>query len=280
MPAIPELRFHDGRSAPQLGFGVWQVDNLLSSRVVLNALENGYRLIDTASGYHNEEGVGRAISESGLDRSELFITTKLWNDQHGHQLTKEAIERSLEKLKLDYLDLYLIHWPVPRVNRFVQAWEMMINLRSEGLIKSIGVCNFTAAQLQTLLDKTGVLPVLNQVELHPRFQQQGLRQFHDDHDIRTQAWSPLAAGTLWGHPLLEEIARKHQRTTAQVLLRWHIEQGHMVLSKSVNPERQRHNRAIFSFELDTEDLAVLAQLNEADGRLGPHPETFHLPQNT
>ena len=183
MPAIPELRFHDGRSAPQLGFGVWQVDNLLSSRVVLNALENGYRLIDTASGYHNEEGVGRAISESGLDRSELFITTKLWNDQHGHQLTKEAIERSLEKLKLDYLDLYLIHWPVPRVNRFVQAWEMMINLRSEGLIKSIGVCNFTAAQLQTLLDKTGVLPVLNQVELHPRFQQQGLRQFHDDHDI-------------------------------------------------------------------------------------------------
>lgn len=271
---IPNVVFHDGRSAPQFGLGVWQIDNSLCSGVVQAAISEGYRLIDTAAIYGNEEGVGEGIAKSGIPRESLFVTTKLWNDHHGHDSTKAAFEESLSKLQLDYVDMYMIHWPVPQENRFVEAWEMMINLRNEGLIKSLGVCNFNVDHLQRLLDKTGVLPVINQIELHPGFQQAELRQFHNEHNILTQAWSPLGLGTLWEDPTLLEIANKHKRSVAQILLRWQIEVGNLVITKSLKRDRLKENKDIFSFELSDDDLQQIAALDNSEGRLGPDPELF------
>src|SRR5690606_41992222 len=210
------VTFHDGRSAPQLGLGVWQVENDVAASAVKTALDIGYRSIDTAAIYGNEEGVGRGIAQSDVKREDLFVTTKLWNDRHGHDLSKSAFEESLEKLGLDYVDLYLIHWPVPTNGRYVAAWETIIQLRDEGRAKSIGVSNFNINHLQKLLDKTGVLPVVNQIELHPHFQQAELREFHAEHDIITEAWSPLGRGKLWEEPTLAAIARRHGRSVAQV----------------------------------------------------------------
>lgn len=276
MTPIPDLEFHDGRRAPQLGFGVWQIDNDTVPGVVRAALERGYRSVDTAAIYENESGVGRGIRESGMAREDLFVATKVWNTEHGHDLTRAAFEASLERLGLDYVDLYLIHWPVPKVDHYVQAWEAMIQLRDEGRARSIGVCNFNIDHLQKLLDKTGVLPVLNQIELHPRFQQRELREFHAQHDIVTEAWSPLGQGLLWDNEIIVSLAQKYQRSVAQIMLRWHIQLGNMVIPKSVTPERLRENMQIFDFELDNNDMAAIATLDTPDGRVGPDPQLFRV----
>jgi len=270
------LKFHDGNSAPQLGYGVWQVENDVAATVVKTAIDEGFRLIDTAAIYGNEAGVGKAIVDSGIARGQLFITTKLWNDRHSHSGAKAAFNESLERLGLDYVDLYLIHWPVPKRNLFVNAWETMIQLRDEGRAKSIGVCNFTIEHLQHLLDETGVIPVVNQIELHPRFQQAALREYHAEHEIVTEAWSPLGRGHLWNDPVLTSIANKRGRSVAQVMIRWHIQLGNMVIPKSVTPARIRENFHVFDFELTQEDMAAIATLDRADGRDGPDPETFSL----
>lgn len=272
------VTFHDGKSAPQLGLGVWQVEDDIAASVVKAALDIGYRSIDTAAIYENETGVGQGIAQSGIKREELFVTTKLWNDRHGHDISKAAFNESLEKLGLDYVDLYLIHWPVPKIGLFVEAWESMIQLRDEGRAKSIGVCNFNISHLQKLLDETGVLPVLNQIELHPHFQQAELRDFHAEHDIVTEAWSPLGRGRLLDDPDLARIAHKHSRSVAQVILRWHTQLGNMVIPKSVHSERLRENFHIFDFALDDQDMAAIAQMDRPDGRDGPDPERFHLPK--
>lgn len=268
------VSFHDGRTAPQLGVGVWQIEDEATASVIESALKIGYRSIDTAAIYGNEAGVGQGVARSGVPREELFIATKLWNDRHGHDSTRTAFLESLDKLALDYVDLYLIHWPVPMAGMFVDAWETMIQLRDEGLAKSIGVCNFNINHLQTLLDKTGVMPVVNQIELHPRFQQAELRDFHAEHDIITEAWSPLGRGRVWGDPTLTAIAEKHGRSLAQVMIRWHTQLGNMVIPKSVDSARLEENFHIFDFELDDDDMAQIARLDRADGRYGPDPEVF------
>ncbi len=279
MPATQNLvSFHDGRSAPQLGLGAWQIEDDIAPSVVKTAIDLGYRSIDTAAIYGNEAGVGRGIAESGIKREDLFIATKLWNDRHGHDSTKAAFSESLDKLGLEYVDLYLIHWPVPKVDLFVDAWESMIQLRDEGLAKSIGVCNFNVNHLEKLLDETGVLPVVNQIELHPHFQQTELRTFHAQQDIITEAWSPLGRGRLWEDPTLNAIAHKHQRTVAQVIIRWHTQLGNMVIPKSVTPNRLQENLMVFDFTLPDDDMAAIAALDRPDGRGGPDPELFHLPK--
>ncbi|MEO6959107.1 MAG: aldo/keto reductase [Burkholderiaceae bacterium] len=270
------IKFHDGNSAPQLGYGVWQVENDVAATVVKTAIDEGYRLIDTAAIYGNEAGVGKAIVDSGIQREQLFITTKLWNDSHSHSGAKAAFNESLEKLGLDYVNLYLIHWPAPKRNLFVDAWETMIQLRDEGRAKSIGVCNFPIEHLQHLLDETGVIPVVNQIELHPRFQQAALREYHTEHGIVTEAWSPLGRGHLWDDPVLTSIAHKHGRSVAQVMIRWHTQLGNMVIPKSVTPSRIRENFHVFDFELTGEDMAAIATLDRADGRDGPDPETYSV----
>lgn len=266
--------FHDGRSAPTLGLGTWQIPDDTASATVVRAIELGYRSIDTAAIYGNESGVGRGIRECGVPRDQLFVATKLWNDSHAHGASRPAFEASLERLGLDYVDLYLIHWPVPRSRLYVQAWESLIRLRDEGLAKSIGVCNFNAAQLQHLLDQTGVLPVVNQVEVHPRFQQQGLRQYHADNGIVTEAWSPIARGRLQHDAMLLAIADRLERSVAQVILRWHVQLGHMAIPKSSHVERLRENLAVFDFHLSEEDMVAIAGLDSPDGRTGPDPAVF------
>jgi len=266
--------FHDGRSAPALGLGTWQIPDESAARVVRNAVELGYRSIDTASNYGNETGIGHGIKECGVPRGELFIATKLWNDAHAHGASRPAFEASLERLGLDYVDLYLIHWPVPRAGLFVQAWEALIQLRDEGLAKSIGVCNFDVSHLQALLDGTGVLPIVNQVELHPRLQQAALRGYHADHGIMTQAWSPMAHGQLRNDTVLKGIAAAHGRSVAQVILRWHVQLGNMAIPKTIHAGRLRENLDIFDFQLSDDDMAAISRLDSPGGRIGPDPATF------
>lgn len=272
------VSFHDGRSAPRVGLGLWQVDDDTATSVVTKALDLGYRSIDTAAIYGNEAGVGRAIAQSAIKREDIFVATKLWNDSHGHDSTLAACHESLEQLGLDYIDLYLIHWPVPKIGRFIEAWESMIQLRDEGSIKSLGVCNFNINHLELLLDETGVLPVVNQIELHPRFQQAELRDFHAQQEIVTEACSPLGQGQLWDEPVLAALAKKHNRSMAQVMLRWHIQLGNMVIPKTVDPARLQQNLQVFDFMLDDADMAEIAALDNDSGRIGPDPELFRLPK--
>lgn len=266
--------FHDGNTAPQLGLGVWQVAPEHTANLVCSAIAHGYRLLDTASIYGNEAELGQGIRDAALPREELFISTKVWNDQHGHDSTRDALHASLDRLQLEYIDLYMIHWPVPSNRLYVQTWEMLINLRNEGLIKSIAVCNFNESHLQTLLDKTGVLPVLNQIELHPGFQQHALRQFHHDHGIHTQAWSPMGFGQFWDNSTLQSLAHKHGKSVAQIILRWQMQLGNLALTKSNSLERLNENMRIFDFSLEHEDLLAIQQLGQAENRLGPDPEFF------
>jgi len=270
----PIVSFHDQRSAPRVGLGTWRVPNDVADKVVAQGLAQGYRHIDTAAMYHNEAGVGAGIAASGVAREDIFVATKVWHDQLGHEATRKALHASLQLLQLDYVDLYLIHWPAPKQNHYVQAWEALIQLRNEGLAKSIGVCNFPVRHLQRLLDKTGVLPVVNQVELHPRWQQRELAAFHAQHGIVTEAWSPLGQGTLLNDPVLQGIAHRHGRTTAQVILRWHVQMGHMVIPKTVTPARLAENLDVFGFVLNDEDLRQITALDSAGGRIGPDPEDF------
>ncbi len=272
------LAFHDGRRIPQCGLGLWQVENDQAPKLIQTALELGYRSFDTAAIYGNESGTGQGLAQSGIPREDLFVATKLWNDRHGHSSAKEAFQESLDRLGLDYVDLYLIHWPVPKVDRYVKAWEALIQLRDEGRARSIGVCNFNIPHLQRLLDETGVLPVLNQIELHPRFQQHALRGFHQEHGILTEAWSPLGQGKLWEDPVLRGIAARHGRSVAQVILRWHTQLGHVVIPKTVHAERLSENLLYDTFQLNESDLAAIARLDDPAGRVGPDPDLFRLPK--
>ncbi|NUW34100.1 aldo/keto reductase [Nonomuraea sp. SMC257] len=262
----------DGVTIPQLGYGVWQVPADEAERAVTTAFEAGYRHVDTARIYDNEEGVGRAVRASGLAREEVFVTTKLWNDDH--RRAEQALDESLARLGLDRVDLYLIHWPAPKQDAYVGAWRAMEKAHRDGRVRAIGVSNFTVEALTRLMDETGVTPSINQIELHPWLQQHELRAFHEANGILTEAWSPLGQGKgLLEEPALATLAAKHGRTPAQVVLRWHIQLGNVVIPKSVTPARIRENFDVFGFVLDDEDLAAIGALN-ADRRLGPDPATF------
>jgi 2,5-diketo-D-gluconate reductase A len=269
--AVPDVTLNNGVRMPQLGFGVFQVGNDEARAAVATALECGYRSIDTAALYGNEHGVGVAVSASGIPRGELFVTTKLWNADQGAGRVLPAFERSIDKLGLDYVDLYLIHWPVPSRDRFVETWEAFQGLYAEGRMRAIGVSNFTPPQLTRLLEETAVVPAVNQVELHPGFQQPELRAFHREHGIATEAWSPLGQGAALTHPVITRLAERHEKTPAQVVLRWHLDLGNVVIPKSVTPGRIRENFSVFDFALTAEDARQIAGL-ESGHRIGPDPD--------
>jgi 2,5-diketo-D-gluconate reductase A len=271
--SVPHLDLNDGNHIPQLGFGVFQVPADETAEAVGHALQTGYRLIDTAAAYGNEEGVRDAVQTAGLDRGDVFITTKLFNDDHGRDRARHAFGESLQKLGGDYVDLYLIHWPVPSKDLYLETWETLGSLREEGIVRSIGVSNFQIEHLERIIDATGVVPTVNQIELHPRLQQPELRRFHSEHGILTEAWSPLGKGELLDDPVIEEIASAHDRSPAQVVLRWHIELGNVVIPKSVTPSRIEENFHVFDFELGEDEMARLAELDRGE-RTGPDPNTF------
>ncbi len=270
---VPYLDFNDGHRIPQLGFGVFQVPPEDTAETVRHALKTGYRSIDTAAAYENEAGVGEALADSGLGRDEVFVTTKLWNNDQGHDSALRAFEGSLERLGLDHVDLYLIHWPAPDKDKYVDTWKAFTELQSDGRARSIGVSNFLPEHLERIIDATGVVPALNQIELHPRLQQAELRRVHEQHGILTEAWSPLGQGAVMDEPVIKEVAREHRRTVAQVVLRWHIQLGNVVIPKSVTPERIEENFRLFDFELADDEMKALGEL-DADERIGPDPKTF------
>jgi 2,5-diketo-D-gluconate reductase A len=272
--STPPLELNDGHRIPQLGFGVFQVSPEETRQAVTLALRTGYRLIDTAAAYGNEAEVGEAIAVSGLPRSDLFVTTKLWNDDQGHANALSAFEHSIERLGDDYVDLYLIHWPAPSRGLYVETWKALCELKADGRARSIGVSNFTIQNLEEIISATDVVPAVNQVELHPRLIQTDLRAFHREHGIVTEAWSPLGrGGDLLEEPVLEEIAARHERTTAQVVLRWHVQLGNVVIPKSVTPSRIEENFQIFDFTLSDDELRAIDGL-DADRRIGPDPTKF------
>jgi diketogulonate reductase-like aldo/keto reductase len=274
MPPAPLLTFNNGVQIPQVGFGVFLIPFEETQAAVATALQCGYRHIDTAKIYENESAVGKAIAESGLERSEIFVTTKCWNPDQGFDSALRAFDGSMERLGLDYLDLYLIHWPVPSKDLYVDTWRAFEKLYAEGRVRSIGVSNFQPAHLQRLFDETEVVPAINQIELHPWLQQRELRAFHQEHGIVTEAWSPLAAGgDFLDDPVIGTIASKHDVSPAQVILRWHLDLGNVIIPKSVNPDRIASNLDLFDFELDDQDGAQIAGL-DAGHRVGPDPDTL------
>lgn len=276
MSKVPPIILNNGVEMPQLGFGVWQVPDDEAEQAVATALESGYRSIDTAAIYGNEEGTGKAIATSGIPREELFVTTKLWNSDQGYDSTLRAFDTSLEKLGLDYLDLYLIHWPLPSRGKYIDTYKAFEKLYTDGRIKAIGVSNFYPEYLEQLIEATSVIPAVNQIELHPHLQQHATREYHAQQGIATEAWSPLGSGKgLLEVPAIVAIAQKHNRTPAQIVLRWHIQLGNVVIPKSVTPSRIKENIDLFDFSLDTEDIAAISALNE-DRRLGPDPATFDM----
>ncbi|MCL2829281.1 MAG: aldo/keto reductase [Betaproteobacteria bacterium] len=270
----PSLLLNDGQQIPQLGLGTWQTPDENAAAIVSIALEEGYRLIDTASIYGNEAGVGTGILSSGIPREEIFVTTKLWNNRHGYDDALRTFDESLRRLRLDYVDLYLIHWPMAHRNRYPDAWRALITLKNEGRARSVGVSNFQIPHLQRLLDETGVTPSVNQIELHPYFQQRALRQFHARHGIVTECWSPIGkGGDLLREKNVLRVAQKHQKTAAQIVLRWHLDNGLVAIPKSANPARLRENFQTSGFRLDPEDIALLDGLDNPKGRIGPDPDT-------
>lgn len=273
---VPAVKLNDGNHIPQLGYGVWQVGNDEAVTAVSEALKVGYRHIDTAAIYGNEEGTGKALNESGIARSDIYLTTKLWNKEQGYESTLKAFDESLRKLGTDYVDLYLIHWPLPSKDLFMDTWRAFIKIKEEGRAKSIGVSNFQTADLERILKESDVVPVINQIELHPQFQQDELRLFHSKHDIATEAWSPLGQGTILENPTLKTIAEKHGKSVAQVILRWHIETGNIVIPKSVTPARIKENFEVFDFSLNGTDHDAITKLDKTDGRIGPNPATFSV----
>lgn len=273
---VPNVTLPNDELIPQLGFGVFQVPPEDTAEVATNALQAGYRHVDTAAAYRNEAGVGQAIHAAGLAREDLFITTKCSNDDHGYEQAKRALKASLDRLELDHVDLYLIHWPVPSQDKYVETWKAFIDLQKEGLARSIGVSNFQPAHLERLIKETGVTPAVNQVELHPRFQQVGLRHEHAELGIVTEAWSPLAQGQVLDDPTITQIAEAQQKTAGQMVIRWHLQVGNVVIPKSVTPERIVENFDVFDFELSDEEMASIEAL-DAGERTGPDPDTFVRP---
>jgi 2,5-diketo-D-gluconate reductase A len=265
----PSLQLNDGRSIPQLGYGVYQVPADETEALVGSAISLGYRHVDTAAFYQNEAGVGAAVR---ANPETIFVTTKLWNGDQGYDQALRAFDASMEKLGLDWLDLYLIHWPVPAQNLYVETWKALVRLREEGRVKSIGVSNFTMEHLERIIHDTGVVPAVNQVELHPRFQQVELRAFHEENGIVTTSWSPLGQGAVLDDPVIARIAAAHGRTPAQVIIRWHLDNGLSVIPKSSSAGRQAENLDVFGFSLTEEDMQAIATLDRADGRIGPDPE--------
>jgi 2,5-diketo-D-gluconate reductase A len=273
---VPHLELGGGEQIPQLGFGVFQVTPKETEQAVAEALAAGYRHIDTAAAYRNEGPVGQAIHSSGLDRREIFLTTKCWNDDQGYEEAKRACSASLDRLELDYLDLYLIHWPVPAHDRFVETWKAFIELQAEGLVRTIGVSNFQPEHLERVIAETGVTPAINQIELHPHFQQAGLRREHERVGILTEAWSPLGQGLELEDPAIVEIARANGKTPAQTVIRWHLQIGNVVIPKSVTPARIVENFDVLDFELSDGQMAAIEAL-DAGTRIGPDPDTFIRP---
>lgn len=273
MTSSPTLTFNDGNTIPQLGYGVWQVEDDVAEKVVRQAFEAGFRHIDTAKIYGNEAGVGRAIASSGLSAEDIFITTKLWNADQGYESTLAAFEESLDRLGLETLDLYLIHWQQPKQDKYVDTWKALIELQKRGRVKSIGVSNFTIEGLQRIIDETGVVPAINQIELHPFFNQSELREFNASKGILTQAWSPLGqGGELLENATVAEIAAKHHATPAQVVIAWHLAIGNVVIPKSVTESRIQENFAALSVKLDDADVQAINGLDRgAEGRIGPDP---------
>jgi 2,5-diketo-D-gluconate reductase A len=271
MTTSPRIPLNDGRSIPQLGFGVYKIPDRAATDAVQTALEAGYRHIDTASLYENERGVGEGLARAGLPREDVFVTTKVWNDRQGYDETLRAFDESLGLLDTEYVDLYLIHWPAPEQDLYVDTWRALETLHAEGRALSIGVSNFHPHHLDRLMDETDVTPVINQVELHPWLQQMDVRRYNQAHGILTEAWSPLARGQIIGDATLDRIAQKHGRSPAQVVLRWHIELGNVVIPKSVTPSRILENIEVFDFSLDADDLERIAAL-EVNERTGKDPD--------
>jgi 2,5-diketo-D-gluconate reductase A len=272
---VPVLTLHDGVEIPQLGFGVFQIPPEETQERVEEALAAGYRHVDTAAAYRNEAGVGAAIAAGGVRREDVFVTTKLWNSEQGHDSTLRAFEKSVERLGTGHVDLYLIHWPLPSRDLFLDTWRAFERIKEEGGARSIGVSNFRVEDLERLEAEAEQRPTVNQVELHPRLQQAELRTWHADHDVATEAWSPLAQGDLLEDGTIETVAAHHERTPAQVILRWHLQVGNVVIPKSVTPERIRENFELFDFALSEDDMAAIERL-DAGERVGPDPGSFDV----
>jgi 2,5-diketo-D-gluconate reductase A len=268
-PAQPTVALNDGATMPQFGLGVFQTPPDETERIVRTAVGDGYRLVDTAAMYRNEEGVGKAL----VGRTDVFVTTKLGNSDHGFDETLRAFEASMRRLNRDRLDLYLIHWPRPRVNRYVESWKALVRLQKEGRVGSIGVSNFGRDHLERIIAETGVTPAVNQIELHPRFQQRALRAFHDERGIKTESWSPLGRGGLLAEPAIIGIAAKHRKTPAQVVIRWHLDSGLIAIPKTVRAERLEENIGALDFRLDEDDMRRINALDSPGGRIGPDPAT-------
>ncbi|WEG09991.1 aldo/keto reductase [Microbacterium horticulturae] len=273
---VPQITLNDGNSIPQLGYGTFKVPPADTQRAVSEALELGYRHIDTAAIYGNEEGVGQAIADSGISRDELFITTKLWNDRHDADEPRKALQESLAKLGLDQVDLYLVHWPTPANDNYLNAWQQLIKLREAGLTRSIGVSNFLVPHLEKIVTATGVTPVVDQIELHPAHQQQDVTAWAADHDVRIESWGPLGQGKydLFGTEPVAAAAQAHGKTPAQVVIRWHLQHGFILFPKSVHRERLAQNLDVFDFELTDAEVAAIDTLDPGDGsgRVSAHPD--------
>ena len=275
MTSVPALTLNNGTKMPQLGFGVYQVPDDEAATAVGKALELGYRSIDTAALYGNEEGTGRAVAASGIPREELFVTTKLWNTEQGYDTALRAFDTSLANLGLDYVDLYLIHWPAPANDAYVETWRAFEEILRQGRAKAIGVSNFQIQHLRRLLEETDTVPAVNQIELHPRLQQDALRAFHAEHGIATEAWSPLGRNNgVLDDPLVRRIAESHGKTPAQTVLRWQIELGNVAIPKSVTPSRMAENLDVLDFRLDDSEVQALTAL-ETGERVGPDPDTLN-----
>ena len=272
--SVPLLKMNDGLSIPQLGFGVFKIPEQDTRDAVKQAIKTGYRHIDTAKAYDNEEGVGLGVADSGIERKNIFIATKVWNSDQGYDSTMRAFEESAKRLHMTAIDLYLIHWPLPARDLFVETWKALIRLKQENRVRSIGVCNFRIVDLERLIKVTGVAPAVNQVELHPHFQQKQLRIFHDKNNILTEAWAPLGRGQFLVDPVLKKIAAEHHKTVAQIILRWHMEMGTIAIPKSCSPERMAENFYIFDFALTAANHDAIAALDKLDGRMGPDPSEF------
>jgi 2,5-diketo-D-gluconate reductase A len=274
MANVPTVTLNDGNTIPQLGLGVWQVDPEITARVVRDGIEAGYRLIDTAEGYDNEEGVGEAIRAAGVPREQLFITSKLRNGGHARDLALKSFDESMNKLGLEQIDMFLIHWPAPGQDKYVEAWRTLIELKEQGRIKSIGVSNFNQDHLERIINETGVTPVVNQIELHPYFPQLDKRDYLKANNIHIESYSPLGSGEVLADQTIGKIGEKYGKSTAQVILRWQVQQGNIVIPKTTHAERMRENIDVFDFELSEEDMKAISGLDKGeDGRTGSDPAT-------